>query len=337
MDLRKIIKEEIGKVLLSEGYGFAPVPKTFDHLKWKFTPNQKHYLQRMCEESFDTLSESDYKNASKFLGITEASVKSIINTYGSKSKSREHGGDSQAAIKSRLTFGNKPATAIDIGLTADISKLPIKSNTQIHTNDRGVTYNEMSNDVYSKFKDRVLYRDGSDKEHLSKSRERFFEGLNKSLMMYLYCEAHPSDINLRHDDKLELEFEQTIEESNLNQLDGGPNFENEKHKFIKGLLEDFNKKFGCRYVICDHIKYNGKIKIFIEHNVTTQIDMSMDSMNMMKKFLLGKVITGHKIEQNNAHIASLLGLDAGDTTWLYGPIGAPIQSGVLTRINQSRV
>lgn len=333
MDVRKIIKEEIKKALLSEGHGFSPLPKTFDHLKWDFNPNQKHYLQGLCEEDQDSLTEADYKNASKFLGITETNVKSILNTYSSRDNVRasQHGGDSQAAMNSRLTFGNKPATAIDIGLTPEVSKLPVKTNTQMHINDRGMTHNEMSHDIYSEFKDRVFYKDGSGKEHPSKSRERFFEGLNKSLMMYLYCESHPQDINLRHDDKIELEFEQVMEEGVFNQLDGGPSYENEKHIFIKKLLEDFNSKFGCSYVIYDHIKSNGKIKVFIEHNVTKQIDMSRDSMDMMKGFLLGKVITGHKIEQSNSHIASLLGLDAGDTTWLEGPIGAPMQSGILTR------
>ena len=38
-------------------------------------------------------------------------------------------------------------------------------------------------------------------------------------------------------------------------------------------------------MICDHIKSGGKIKVFIEHNVTKQIDMSRDSIDMMKEFL----------------------------------------------------
>jgi hypothetical protein len=334
MDVRKIIKEEIKKALLSEGHGFSPIPKTFDHLKWDFTPNQKHYLQRLCEEGYNSLAESDYKSASRFLGITETNVKSILNTYGSNgtTRSSQHGGDSQAAMNSRLTFGNKPATAVDIGLTPEVSRLPVKSSTQMNTNDRGMTHNEMSSNIYSEFKNRVMYKDGSGKEHPSKSRERFFEGLNKSLMMYLYCEANPEDINLRNDNnKIQLDFDSVIEENKFNQLDGGSNYEDEKYKFINNLLESFNEKFNCSYIICEHIKTDGGVRIVIEHNVTMQIDMSKDSMHMMKGFLLKKVITGHKIEQENSHIASLMGLDAGDTTWLYGPTGQAPQSGILTK------
>jgi len=146
MNVRKIIKEEVRKAMLNEGYGFSPVPKTFDHLKWEFTPNQKHYLQRMCEEDPRTISESDYKSASKFLGIDESNVKSILNTYSSKDNARssQHGGDSEASINSRLTLGNKPATAIDLGLGIGDSKLPNfdESTKVMHTNSKGMSHLE---------------------------------------------------------------------------------------------------------------------------------------------------------------------------------------------------
>lgn len=333
MDIRKIIKEEVKKMMLNEGVGFIPVPKTFDHLKWKLNPNQKHYLQMMCEENIETITESEYKDASKFLGIPENSVKSIINTYKSDNPVMESngGGDSQAALKSRLTFGNKPANAFDIGIENNATIKPFKSGAQIINNPPTKSKMEMENNFHADRLNRTWYREGEGKEHLSKQREIFFEGLNKSLMMYLYCESNPKDINLRHDNKIELEFELVMEESKFNQLDGGSNYESEKYKFIKNLLREFNDKFKCNYVICDNIKSGGKIKVFIEHNVTNQTDMSQDSMAMMKKFLLAKVITGHKIEQENSHIASLMGLDAGDTTWLYGPTGRAPQSGILTR------
>ena len=334
MDVRKIIKEEIKKAMLNEGHGFSPVPKTFDHLKWDFTPNQKHYLQRMCEENPNTISESDYKSASKFLGITETNVKSILNTYGSKDSIRasQHGGDSQASVNSRLTFGNKPATAIDIGLSVDDNKLPSfgESTKVMHTNSKGMSHLEMKSKYDSDFKDRTWYREGEGKVHPSKITEKLYENLNKSLMMFLYCEANPKDINLRQDDKIQIDFEPIIEEGKFNQL-GSFSYENEKYKFIKGLLNEFNSNFGCSYVIHDHIGMNNCQRMYIENNVTEQVDMSMDSMDMMKKFLLTKVITGHKITQENSHIASLMGLDAGDTTWLYGPVGQAPQSGILTR------
>ena len=335
MDVRKIIKEEIKKAMLNEGYGFSPAPRTFDHLKWEFTPNQKHYLQRMCEENPETLSESDYKNASKFLGITEINVKSILNTYGVKGgmRSSHHGGDSQAAANSRLTLGNKPATAIDIGLSVQDSRLPdfeYPMGRQMHTNSSNMSHLERSSKYEADFKDRTWYREGEGKVHPSKVKEKLYENLNKSLMMFLYCESNPKDINLRQDDKIQIDFEPVIEEGKFNQL-GSYSYENEKYKFIKGLLEDFNNRFGCSYVIHDHVGLENCQRIYIENNVTKQVDMSQDSVSMMKKFLLTKVITGHKITQENSHIAYLMGLDAGDTTWLEGPIGQAPQSGILTR------
>lgn len=338
MDVRKMVKREVKKALLNEFRApfsngtFKSIPNTFDHLKWNFNSNQKFYLQDLCEVNPDSLTESDYKQASKVLGITQGNVKSIINTYSSYSPMREASyADSKEAMNSALTLGNKPATAFDIGLDANISKLPVKSDTQIMNNPPTMSKLEANKKVEADFKDRTWYRSGEGTEHPSKVTERFYEGLNKSLMMYLFCEANPKDINLRTDDKIQLDFEEIIEENKFNQLDGGPNFENEKHQFINNLLKEFNDKFGCSYAIYDHIKTKDGIRIYVEHNVTEQVDMSQDSMAMMKKFLLTKVITGHKIEQENSHIASLMGLDAGDTTWLYGPIGQAPQSGILTR------
>ncbi len=339
MDIRKTIREEVKRVILNEFKipfsspgTFKDVPSTFDHLKWDFSPNQKFYLQELCEVDPDSLKESDYKSASKILDIPEGNVKSIINTHSIYSPLKEGGrGDSTAAVNSRLTFGNKAANAFDIGLDNNAKTKPIKSNTQMMNNPPTMSKPRMEYEGYKNVKDRKLYRTEKGEEHPSKSRERFYENLNTSLMMFLFCEANPKDINLREDDKIQLDFDAVIEENKFNHLAGGPSYENEKHRKINELLSKFNEKFGSSYVIYDHVETEKGIRIFVEHNVTSQIDMSEDSMSMMKKFLLTKVITGHKIEQENAQIASLMGLDAGDTTWLYGPIGQAPQSGILTK------
>jgi len=337
MNVRKIVKEEVRKTLLNEfkvpfsNGAFKNIPNSFDHLKWDFNANQKFYLQDLCEVNPDSLTESDYKEASKMLGISKTNVQSIVNTYSTYSPMREASyADSKESMNSALTFGNKPATAIDIGLTANVNQVPT-ATARINNNPPSMSKLEANRKLEADFKNRTWYREGEGKEHPSKVTERFYEGLDKSLMMYLFCEASPKDINLREDRKIQLDFDSVVEENKFNKLDGGPNFENEKHKFINNLLKEFNDKFGCSYVIYDHIKTDGGIRVFVEHNVTNQVDMSQDSMAMMKKFLLTKVITGHKIEQENAHIASLMGLDAGDTSWLEGPIGQAPQSGILTR------
>lgn len=338
MDIRKLVQQEVKNVMLKEfrapfSSSFKSVPHTFDHLKWDFNPNQKFYLQDLCEVDPDSITESDYKNASKVLGITPTNVKSIVNTYSTYSPLKEAGqGDSAAAMNSRLTFGNKAANAFDIGIENNANKQPIPSGTRMMNNPPTNSKLEMKRAYEADKINTRWYREGEGREHPSKSVERFYEGLNKSLMMYLFVESKPNDINLRSDDKIQLDFDSVIEEGEkFNKLDGGPNYENEQHKFIKGLLEDFNDKFGSSYVIYDHVKTDKGIRIFVEHNVTNQVDMSQDSMAMMKKFLIPKIMTGHKIEGANAEIASLLGLDAGDTSWLYGPIGETPHSDIISR------
>lgn len=240
--------------------------------------------------------------------------------------------DSEASKRSALTFGNKPATSADLGIGLDVNKLPTSNGVRILNNPNLKSRIESGNRAEAESKNRRLYRAEAGEEHPSKSIERFYEGLNKSLMMFLFCESNPDDINLREDNRIFIEFDSIIEESNsFNDLDGGPNYENHRHVEIKNLLREFNNNFGCNYVISDHVNTKNGVGLFIEHNATSQIDMSQDSMSMMKKFLIAKVMTGHKIEEEDSHIASLLGLDAGDTTWLYGPVGEAPQSGIISK------
>lgn len=341
MNIKKIIREEVKNIVLNEfvvpySNSFKNVPKTFDHLKWNFNTNQKFYLQDLCEVNPDSLTESDYKNAASFLKITETNVKSIINTYSNYNKNYNYG-DSIESKNSRLTFGNKAANSFDIGIENNSNIKPIKSKTQLLNNPPSASKSKMEYEGYKNMKDRKLYRTEKGEVHPSKLREKFYENLNKSLMMYLFCESKPDDINLREDDKIQLDFNAVFKENKFNKLDGGPNYENEQYKFINGLLKEFNKKFNCSYVIYDHVKIKNKIRIFIEHNITKQIDMSQDSIAMMKKYLIPKIITGHKIQTNDPSLVTLMGLDAGDTTWLYGKIGEPMQSDVLSKIHKGRV
>lgn len=355
MDIRKIIKEEVERVI-SEGKGMAfgtgglffSAPTRFNSLKWKLTDKQKFYLDEICSIDPETITEADYKDASLRLGIPETNIKSIINTYTTYKPGDTYGGnpylppskkvgESEESKKSRLTIGNKPATAIDIGLSVKDSRLPdfkYPKGRLMHTNPPTMSPLEKSNKYEADFKNRTWYREGEGKEHPSKIRERYYEDLNTSIMMYLFCESNPKDIYLRHDDKIVLHFDAIVEENAFNKLNGGTNYEDEKHLFIKNLIKEFNKKFDCSYVVCDNINDDKGVKIFIEHDVTKKIDMSQDSMAMMKKFLIPKIMTGHKILTNDPSVASLLGLDAGDTTWLYGPVGEKLKSGILSRNHQ---
>ncbi len=353
MNIRQIIREELENIIykdfcvqINEGFSSnpdrsiinenqRPLPRKFDHLKWKLSNNQKYYLEDLCDVNPESLRESDIKSASKFLGIPEKNVKSILNTYNEYNPLKEGGlMDSQESKNSRLTFGNKAANAIDIGIDNNTNSKPIRSGVQIKNNPPLMSKKEMESKYNANMLDRVLYKNGN--EHPSKVRERIYESLAKSLMLYLLVESKPSDINLRYDNKIQLDFELVIKENEFNKLSGGPNYENELHNKIKDLIAEFNNKFGSKYVIYEHIKINNGFRIFIEHNVTNQIDMSQDSVTMMKKWLLPRIITGGKIQTNDPSVISLMGLDAGDTTWLYGQIGQPMQSGVLSKVHKGR-
>lgn len=343
MDIRKIIQQEVKKVLsegvgMSFGYGglFQDTPDDFDHLKWELDRNQKFYLKELCRVHPNSITEQDFKDASLKLGIPEKNLKSIINTYGGWKPMKETRYDSEAAKASRLTFGNKPASAQDIGLGTDVNKLPVRSSVQMNVPQRKNSRLELYRKSESDRLNRTWYREGEGKEHPSKRVERIYESLTKSLMLYLYAESKPKDINLRHDDKIQIDFEPIINEGNFNQLTGGPNYETEKFKEINSLVEDFNEKFGCSFVIYDHVSGEDYQRIFIEHNVTKQIDMSEDSIAMMKKFLIPRIMMGGKILTNDPSVATLMGLDAGDDTWLYGKIGEPMQSGVLSKHHRGR-
>jgi len=359
MDLRKIISEEINNAL-SEGVGmafgtgglFRSAPSDFDHLKWDFTDRQKFYLQELCAINPDTITEEDLKDASLRLDIPEKNVKSIINTYTKYKPGDKYSGnpgvgvdenfgahDSEASKKSRLTFGNKPASSHDIGMDVDLNRVPDLSpegKKVMQSNSRKNSHAELKRNYEADMLNRRWYREGEGKEHPSKKIERMYESLSQSLMLYLYSETNPKDINLREDDKIQIDFEPVISEGEFNQLDGGPNYETEKHKEIKSLIKEFNERFGCSFVVCDHIYGEDSQRLFIEQNITKQVDMSQDSIAMMKKFLLPKIIMDHKIQTNDPSVAALMGLDAGDTTWLYGPIGSEMQSGVLSKIHKGR-
>lgn len=309
--------KEFGKLDESYGqYASKPLPVVFNHLKWKLSNNQKYYLDGLCSVNPDSINESDIKSASKFLGIPEKNVKSILNTYNYYDAMSEAKLD--VTSNSNMVFGNKLSTAKDFGLTSDDSRLPdLNPSGKIM-----VTQPEIISKLEDKYKNdaemlnRTWYR-GSD-EHPSKQKEKIYENLTQSLMLYLYCESSPIDINLRHNNKIQIDFNEPIKEG-FNKLVGGLNYESEKYIKIKNLLEEFNQKFNCKFVIYDHINIDEGQRIFIEHNITKQIDMAEDSVKMMKKFLLPKVIAGYKIEKSNQHIAEFMGLDAGDTSWLYGP------------------
>lgn len=258
MNVRKIIREElenvicespnkisrsqvdenlnlgINKFIISENQ--KPLPRQFDHLKWKLNNNQKYYLQDLCEADPDSLRESDYKSASNFLGIPEKNLKSILNTYSAYYPMLE------AVVEipedSQFKIGNKPVTARDLLSMGEANRAPVRANRTTWPTQDTVT------PAYKKtlrMGDVVVDKNGDVSD-----RKVYYEGLMESLMMYLFCELNPKDISLSHRGQIQVDQEPILE--------GGETFNMENYTFrkVKPLIKSFNKIFDCNFRISEH-------------------------------------------------------------------------------------
>ena len=244
MDIRKLIREEVQKAVLSEsykGYASVPVPTTFNHLKWDFNVNQKYYLQDICSVDPSSLNESDFKNASKYLNIPEKNVKSIINTYNSYDPMSEAVIEHSQAEDSSFRLGGKVATLHDIGVD-DIDRLPVRANRTTYPMQDKMTQMEKKTMGYAIRKNRLLDRSGK-----SSGKEQYYESVHTSLMMYLFCEVGPKDIKLNHRNQIQIDQEPVL-------LEGESfNMENHSYRRVNDLLKSFNKLFNTSFRIAEHI------------------------------------------------------------------------------------
>jgi len=228
------------KVILSENQ--KPLPRQFDHLKWKFSNNQKYYLQDLCEVDPNSLKESDYKSASKFLGIPEKNVKSILNTYNTYDPMSE--AVFEGDPKSPFRLGNKPVTVGDSMTADEANRAPVRANRTTWPTQDTVT------PAYKKTM--VMGGVVIDKKGNVSDRSVYYEGLRKSLMMYLFCELNPKDISLNHRGQIQVDQEPILEEHETF------NMENHTFRKIKTLLKSFNKMFDCNFRISEHVDLSEK-------------------------------------------------------------------------------
>ncbi len=232
------IDESFGTKLISENQ--KPLPKQFDHLKWKFSNNQKYYLDDLCNVDPNSITESDIKNASKFLGIPEKNVKSILNTYNTYDPMSEAVFELRPDSPFRL--GNKPVTVDDVMSTAELNRAPVRANRTTYPNQDNVTQAYKKTMEKAAMKNMLL-----DKKGHYNSREKYYEGLKTSLMMYLFCEINPKDIKINHRGQVQIDQEPILME--------GETFNMENHTFrkVKVLLKSFNKLFECNFRISEHV------------------------------------------------------------------------------------
>ena len=254
MNFRKIIKETVFDVLINENQ--KPLPKTFDHLKWKLSNNQKYYLDDLCSVDPDSITESDIKNASKFLGIPEKNVKSIINTYSYYDPLKEC--SIELSKDSPLNIGNKPIVMRDIANVKEINKKPEKSTKTFFQTQQSMSPYEKKTMEYAKKKNRLLDRSGK-----ISNKEKKYNSLYKSLMVYLFCEINPKDINLNHRNQIQID--------QVPKLLEGEDFSKENYTFRKvdELLKSFNGLFDTNFRISDHIDLSETShkchRTFVEH------------------------------------------------------------------------
>jgi hypothetical protein len=232
------IDESFGHKLISENQ--KPLPKVFDHLKWKLSNNQKYYLDDLCSVDPDSITESDIKNASKFLGIPEKNVKSILNTYN------YYDPESEAVFELRadspLRFGNRPITVGDALSAAEANRAPVRAKRTTYPVQDFVT------PAYKKTMEKAAMKNMLlDKGGIYNDRNQYFEGLKTSLMMYLFCELSPKNIGLNHRGQIQVDQEPVL-------LEGESfNMENNTFRKVKILLKSFNKLFECNFRISEHV------------------------------------------------------------------------------------
>lgn len=232
-----------GKLILNENQ--KPLPRQFDHLKWKLSNNQKYYLQELCEVDPNSLRESDYKNASKFLGIPEKNVKSALNTYSTYDPMSEV--VFEGSPDSPFRLGNKPITVGEVLSAEDANRAPVRANRTTWPAQDVVTPAYRKTMSKAQEKNMILDKNGK-----YSSKEKYYEGLRKSLMMYLFCELNPKDISLNHRGQIQIDQEPVLEEHETF------NMENHTFRKVKTLLKSFNKMFDCNFRISEHVDLSQK-------------------------------------------------------------------------------
>lgn len=217
-----------------------PLPRHFDHLKWPLTDNQKYYLGELCDVDPNSITEADIKNASKFLGIPEKNVKSILNTYNTYDPMSEavFEGDPDSPFR----FGNKPITVGDVMTAKEANRAPVRAKRTTYPVQDTVTPAYRKTMSKAQEKNMLL-----DKGGFYNDRNKYYEGLKTSLMMYLFCELNPKNIKINHRGNIQIDQEPVL-------LEGESfNMENHTYRKVKVLIKSFNKLFECNFRISEHL------------------------------------------------------------------------------------
>jgi hypothetical protein len=256
-ELRNIIREILEDLLIEDDanevefleesfgrYAQKKVPKDFDHLKWKLTVEQKHFLRDFIDYHPDSLRESDYQYAEKKTGIPTNSIKSIQNTYGNWNKK-----NLEPISLGRYELGNKDF------ITAKEYNIP-----QRYRNDV-VNFKKVSKE----------YADAHRFPRKSLAQKKFESNLNslaggkfsKSnivpeidfrdwIMHYILGMLKPLDANMNDVERtVEIDFFDNENDLDVNKEQLRTNKKSKEWLEVEKLINEFNDVFYTFFIITD--------------------------------------------------------------------------------------
>lgn len=263
---------------LNEGYWQKPVPKKFDHLKWKLDAFQKHFLDDFINVPDETLREEDYQYASKKTGIPVANIKSIKNTLSDLKTPEDYAKEALRAQKELGLGGFDLRQDVIDQANADFASGPRdlpqeKSGVQWSMNPkpkfrgksiRQIAYeNELEGEV-----------DGG----LSKTFERELPKFMYEWVLYFIegsdiCKITESKLmNDFHSNKFDnykfvlFSIDKTMKESGAHPYDISSNSKISETKEIENKLKEFNEIFGTNFIVSNqYTGSDGLLKVVIEN------------------------------------------------------------------------
>ena len=235
MDIKKIIRE-----VLTEGYGQKPMPRQFDHLKWKLDGQQKHFLADFLEVHPESLKNEDIDYASKVTGIPKDSLLSIMNTLGNP----QTGDRRKPELESRFE-SNKPFTAKEYDFDP-------KYRTDV-VNFKKISKEDLDKKRHPMLKDKREHAwavEGNKPPELERSawvptRHR----MDEDLIEYIKDRLKPKGVSINYNNQIQVDQEPTVKSESEER------FYQEKRPFklIETVLEEYNEIFGTKYIASDHV------------------------------------------------------------------------------------
>ena len=263
---------------LNEGVGQKPVPKKFDHLKWKLNQSQKHFLDDFINIPDETLKEKDYEYASKMTGIPVKNIKSIKNTYADLKTPEQFAQEALRAQKELGLGGGNPKVAQEIEQSAnsqmtDVRDLPKeKTGRQWSMNPNPEFRNKSLSQI--QYEDEMEGMGGRFKRMHERELPSFMyewlmyfmEGsddikLNESKLM--------NDFNSSKFDNYKFVFlsiDSLVKESGSHPYDNGAVGKIKEILQIEDKLKEFNSTFGTNFMISNqYTGSDGFLKVVLEN------------------------------------------------------------------------